>query len=156
MSIINGLDESDTGQVVLRKGIKMAFLSQNNNLQDELTIEESIFASDNETLKVIEAYEKHWNTQKTKKLIKKLLTEWTDTMLGISRDSIQTNSVQTEVRRFSLEGEKPFRWTAKRLSLAIILINRPDLLILDEPTNHLDLEMIEWLETYFAKNIYLW
>jgi ATP-binding cassette subfamily F protein uup len=46
----------------------MAFLSQNNNLQDELTIEESIF-SDNETLKVIEAYEKHWNT-KTKKLIK--------------------------------------------------------------------------------------
>jgi ATP-binding cassette subfamily F protein uup len=47
----------------------MAFLSQNNNLQDELTIEESIFASDNETLKVIEAYEKHWNT-KTKKLIK--------------------------------------------------------------------------------------
>jgi ATP-binding cassette subfamily F protein uup len=70
MSIINGLDESDTGQVVLRKGIKMAFLSQNNNLQDELTIEESIFASDNETLKVIEAYEKHWNTQKTKKLKK--------------------------------------------------------------------------------------
>jgi ATP-binding cassette subfamily F protein uup len=50
----------------------MAFLSQNNNLQDELTIEESIFASDNETLKVIEAYEKHWNTQKTKKLIKKV------------------------------------------------------------------------------------
>jgi len=39
----------------------------------------------------------------------------------------------------------------KRLSLAIILINRPDLLILDEPTNHLDLEMIEWLEDYFAK-----
>jgi ATP-binding cassette subfamily F protein uup len=69
-------DESDTGQVVLRKGIKMAFLSQNNNLQDELTIEESIFASDNETLKVIEAYEKHWNTE-DEETYQKLLTEWT-------------------------------------------------------------------------------
>src|SRR5690606_12257106 len=39
----------------------------------------------------------------------------------------------------------------KRLALATILIKKPDLLILDEPTNHLDLEMIEWLEQYFAK-----
>ena len=54
MNIINGEDEPDTGQVVLRKGLKMAFLSQKSNLQDELTIEESIFASDNEILHVIE------------------------------------------------------------------------------------------------------
>jgi ATP-binding cassette subfamily F protein uup len=45
MNMINGLDEPDNGQVVIRKEINMAFLSQNNNLQDELTIEENIFAS---------------------------------------------------------------------------------------------------------------
>jgi ATP-binding cassette subfamily F protein uup len=71
------------------------------------------------------------------------------------RDSIQTNSVQTEVRRFSLEEKNLSGGQQKRLSLAIILINRPDLLILDEPTNHLDLEMIEWLETYFAKHLFM-
>jgi ATP-binding cassette subfamily F protein uup len=48
MNIINGFDEPDTGQVILRKSIH-GILSQDNNLQDELTIEESIFASDNET-----------------------------------------------------------------------------------------------------------
>src|SRR5690606_41202852 len=58
LSIINGLDFPDTGQVVIRKGIRMEFLSQDPNLQDELTIEESIFASDNEILKFIERYEK--------------------------------------------------------------------------------------------------
>lgn len=36
----------------------------------------------------------------------------------------------------------------KRVALANVLINEPDLLILDEPTNHLDLDMIEWLEGY--------
>src|SRR5690606_37506766 len=54
MNMINGLDEPDTGQIVMRKDINMAFLSQSNNLQDELTVEEYIFASDNEILKVIE------------------------------------------------------------------------------------------------------
>jgi ATP-binding cassette subfamily F protein uup len=39
----------------------------------------------------------------------------------------------------------------KRVALANALINQPEVLILDEPTNHLDLEMIEWLESYFAK-----
>jgi ATP-binding cassette subfamily F protein uup len=58
MNMLNGFDEPDTGQVIVRKEIKMAFLSQDNNLQDELTVEESIFASDNEILKVIERYEK--------------------------------------------------------------------------------------------------
>ncbi len=63
MNMINGLDQPDTGQIVMRKGIDMAFLSQSNNLQDELTVEENIFASDNEILKVIERYEKAFENQ---------------------------------------------------------------------------------------------
>ena len=47
MKILNGEDLPDTGQVVVRKEIKMAFLSQTPNLQDDLTIEESIFALTN-------------------------------------------------------------------------------------------------------------
>jgi ATP-binding cassette subfamily F protein uup len=58
LKILTGQDSPDSGQVVMRKGIRMEFLSQEPNLQDELTIEESIFASDNDILKVIEQYEK--------------------------------------------------------------------------------------------------
>lgn len=54
----------------------MAFLSQDNKLQDELTIEESIFASDNESLKVIEAYEKALENPEDEDAYQKLSTEW--------------------------------------------------------------------------------
>ena len=151
MNMINGLDEPDTGQVVIRKDINMAFLSQNNNLQDELTIEENIFASDNEILKVIERYEKALENPNDEEAYQRAFDDmdrhnaWDfETQFKQILYKLKLEDLKMKVKNMS-GGQK------KRLSLAIILISKPDLLILDEPTNHLDLEMIEWLEDYFAK-----
>lgn len=151
LNIINGIDFPDSGQVVIRKGIRMEFLSQESNLQDELTIEESIFASDNEILKVIEQYEKALenpdNEEEYQKAFEKMdiHNAWDfETQYKQILFKLKLEDLKMKVRNLS-GGQR------KRLSLAIILINKPDLLILDEPTNHLDLEMIEWLEDYFAK-----
>lgn len=151
MNILTGLDESDTGNVTLRKEIKMEFLSQVPKLHDDLTIEQNIFESGSEILKVISDYEKALlnpdDADQYQSAFDKmdLHNAWDfETQYTQILHKLKLEDLTLVVKNLS-GGQK------KRLALAIILLSKPDLLILDEPTNHLDLEMIEWLEEYFAK-----
>jgi len=151
LNIIAGLESSDSGQVVSRKDIKIEYLSQQDNLDDHLTVEETIFNSDNETLKAIEEYEKAINNPNDENAFQvafekmERLNAWDfETQYKQILSKLKLDDLTQKVS--SLSGGQ-----RKRLSLAVILIHKSDLLILDEPTNHLDLEMIEWLEDYFKK-----
>ena len=151
LNILSGKDAPDTGQIIYRKGLRTTFLSQEPTLDQELTIEETIFNSDNPILKVINAYHAALENPEDSKLYQAAFddmeryqawdfeTQYTQILFKLKLENLNQ-------KVSALSGGQQ-----KRLALANTLLSKPDLLILDEPTNHLDLEMIEWLETFFAK-----
>ncbi|NNE15593.1 MAG: ABC-F family ATP-binding cassette domain-containing protein [Saprospiraceae bacterium] len=151
LNMLSGKDEPDTGQIIFRKNIKMAVLEQEPDLDPKLTIEETIFASDNPILDIIDTYNASLQNPDDQDAYQKAF----DNMDRHSAWDFQTHYTQI-LFKLKLEDLKQKVNTLsggqkKRLALANVLINKPDLLILDEPTNHLDLEMIEWLEQFFMK-----
>lgn len=151
LNIMAGKDLPDSGQVVFRKGIHIGFLSQNPYFDEELTVEETIFATDNPILRLIQTYEHALQHPENEDAYQKAFEQmelhnaWDfETQYKQILFKLKLDNLQLKVKNLS-GGQK------KRLALANVLISKLDLLILDEPTNHLDLEMIEWLEQYFAK-----
>ncbi len=151
LDIVAGDEDPDEGQVVYRKNLKVAFLPQEPNLDPNLTIEQTIFASDNDILHVINAYEKALlnpdDAEGYQQAFEKMdaINAWDfETQYKQILFKLKLEDLSKKVNELS-GGQK------KRLALANILLSKPNLLYLDEPTNHLDLEMIEWLEEYFAK-----
>ncbi|WP_304039032.1 ABC-F family ATP-binding cassette domain-containing protein [Mesonia mobilis] len=151
LKILSGEDQPDQGEVNYRKSIKTAFLPQEPNLNPNLSIEETIFASDNEVLKIINEYEKALKNPEDTESMQKAF----DLMEAKQAWDFETTYKQILFQLKLDDLEKQVKYLSggqkKRLALATVLLDKPDLLILDEPTNHLDLEMIEWLESFFKK-----
>ena len=149
LNILIGKDSPDTGQIISRKGLRIEYLAQKDNLNDEETVEEAIFSSENKTLEIIHQYENALKNPEDSEAYQKAFelmehhNAWDfETQYTQILSKLKLNDLSQKISNLS-GGQR------KRLSLAIVLIHKPDLIILDEPTNHLDLEMIEWLEEFF-------
>lgn len=143
-------ESPDSGIITKTNDIEIGYFEQNPKLNPEHTVLEEIFETENIKLKTVKAFElavTQNNQEKITEISAKMdeLNAW-DIEFEIQQILTQLKINMLEQKVAELSGGQQ-----KRLALAKVLINKPDLLILDEPTNHLDLEMIEWLEAYLSK-----
>lgn len=146
-----GLEDYDSGRVVYRNDIRIAFMEQSENLNPDHTILEEVFSHDLPELQAVKRYNQAManNQEEEVSTAFQLITElnaW-DVEVRVNQILGVLKLKDTSVKVGSLSGGQK-----KRVALAKVLVAEADFLLLDEPTNHLDLDMIEWLEEYLSKS----
>ncbi len=142
---------SDSGNVSYRKGTSVGFLGQNPVFEEQKTVYDNIFFGNNELMATVRAYEECIANEESNEAYYARLQE-----LMLRMEELKAWDYEKKVKHIvnklgigPLEQKIVSQLSGgqrKRVALARVLIEEPQLLIMDEPTNHLDLETIEWLE----------
>lgn len=147
LKILSGKTIPIEGKVVKTKDLKIGYLEQEPSFENLTLVSDFIYSIDNDIQQFIKEYDFLIRTEQTSN---PRLQELAD-ILTIKDAWNFENNIKTILNRMGIvDLEQPINKLSggqrKRLSLAKLLIDEPDVYILDEPTNHLDIETIEWLE----------
>ena len=142
--------EGEQAKILFAKDIRIGYLEQDPQLPEDATALEAVFDSQNVQIQAIKDYElalfenDPLSIQASLEVLDTLQAWDFEAKIKDILSQLKIDPYLNQVVKTLSGGQK------KRVALAKLLIDEPDFLILDEPTNHLDLDMIEWLENYFA------
>ncbi len=158
MKILVGKEESDKGSISYNENIRIGYLEQLPHFEPELTIQDVISTGHTDVMAVIQRYEDALlnhvddNNIATKKELEDAISQM-DALQAWSYEQRLKQLLYTfEITDLSQKIGTLSGGQVKRLALALVLLDDPDILFLDEPTNHLDMGMIEWLEKYLTQS----
>lgn len=147
LKILAGIETPSLGKVVSERGINIGYLEQDPKFEGLTTINDFVFSVDNEQQQLIKEYERLIEMDPIQE---EKLAEITEKLSASNaweyEYHIKTVLSRLGLKKLDQEIKSLSGGQQKRLALAKLLINEPDIYILDEPTNHLDIETIEWLE----------
>lgn len=157
LKIISGKETADAGKVSFRRGIRTAFLGQDPVFDDYLSVQDLLNGSISDIQNTLREYETllqrpDFDNPEVQEAIEKAHAKIEMADAWNYEQKLKTILSKFNITDYNQEVSKLSGGQKKRLALALVLLDAPDLLILDEPTNHLDIEMIEWLEEYLKTN----
>ena len=151
LRILSGLLAPSLGKVVTERDLRIGYLEQDPQFQNQETISDFIYSIGNERQQLIRQYEEAVEQEvQDEKLLNRLMDELSNANAWEYEYEIKTILGRMGIQHLEQKITTLSGGQKKRLALAKLLIDDPDVYILDEPTNHLDIETIEWLESYMT------
>lgn len=158
MKILVGKEESDKGSISYNENIRIGYLEQLPHFEPELTIQEVISTGHTDIMAVIQRYENALmnhvddNNIATKKELEQAIAQMDGLQAWSYEQRLKQLLYTFEITDLTQKVGTLSGGQVKRLALALVLLDDPDILFLDEPTNHLDMGMIEWLEKHLTQS----
>ena len=155
LKMIAGLEPIDGGQIIVNPGVRIVYLPQQPEMDENHTVLEQVFADSSEQMTLIREYEelshKLAHTPEDSQLLTRL-SRVTQRMEVTGAWELETNAkiilTKLGIEDFDARIGNLSGGYRKRIALAAALLSEPDVLLMDEPTNHLDAISVEWLQNY--------
>lgn len=150
LKIVAGDEPADEGKITLRGGVRVGYLEQEPDFDENLSVIEACLQRNSEKAQLIARYEQAAATGNTA-VLQPLMEEMDRLNAWDYEHRAKQVLDKLKITRFDQPVKELSGGQKKRIALASVLIEQPDLMILDEPTNHLDMAMVEWLEEYLSR-----
>ena len=145
------LPEGPGSEVYVHKEARLAYLPQEPDFGANATVLDAVYDSDNEIVRAVREYEEALLRTDEPDRLQRALTKMDRLAAWDIEARIKEVLSKLNVDRFDQRIDTLSGGQRKRVALAKLIIDEPDLIIMDEPTNHLDLDMIEWLEEWLQR-----
>ena len=151
LKIISGKESPDDGKITYRNDLRVGILDQMPEFSTDATVLDSCLLDNSETAQIIAKYELALNNGNADE-INQAINLMDNANAWDYEDKLKQLLTQLKITDLTAKISTLSGGQRKRVAIARLILENPDLIILDEPTNHLDIEIIEWLENYLTRS----